>query len=127
MYFGSEAEAVGKKINLNQISEKLKLLEIVILFACENEGEPEDLYLAVLKRECIGCLDLDYILTTISQIREWLVYRNEIIHGLLNKNHHAVDAEIESVAKDGMVYVRALDSQIKLLKKKNTIRKMMHL
>ena len=78
----------------------------------------------MLKSEYEG-LDIGGLLTTLDQIDIWREYRNEIIHGLLNKNVTSVDAELKSKVEAGMEYARFIDSQVKALKKKNVIRNKM--
>ena len=78
----------------------------------------------MLKSEYEG-LDIGGLLTTLDQIDAWRKYRNEIIHGLLNKNVTSVDSELKSKAETGMEYARFIDSQVKALKKKNVIRNKM--
>ena len=91
LYFGSDEDAFGQKMDLGQISTKEKLIRNTLTWALEYEGIPEETYLAVLKSEYEG-LDIGGLLTTLDQIDIWREYRNEIIHGLLNKNVTSVDA-----------------------------------
>lgn len=122
LFYGSEEAAAGKKLDVNQISSKEYLIRATLRYVIDCEGTPEEAYLAVLKREYEGCLDLDGFLTTLDQIDEWRQYRNEIIHGLLNKNMTSLYADIREQVEAGMGYARFLDSQVKALKKKNRIR-----
>ena len=124
LYFGSDEDAFGQKMDLGQISTKEKLIRNTLTWALEYEGIPEETYLAVLKSEYEG-LDIGGLLTTLDQIDIWREYRNEIIHGLLNKNVTSVDAELKSKVEAGMKYARFIDSQVKALKKKNVIRNKM--
>ena len=124
LYFGSDEDAFGQKMDLGQISTKEKLIRNTLTWALEYEGIPEETYLAVLKSEYEG-LDIGGLLTTLDQIDVWREYRNEIIHGLLNKNVASVDAELKSKVETGMEYTRFIDSQVKALKKKNAIRNKM--
>ena len=124
LYFGSDEDAFGQKMDLGQISTKEKLIRNTLTWALEYEGIPEETYLAVLKSEYEG-LDIGGLLTTLDQIDVWREYRNEIIHGLLNKNVTSVDAELKSKVEAGMEYARFIDSQVKALEKKNVIRNKM--
>ena len=111
-------------MDLCQISTKEQLIRNTLTWTLEYEGVPEETYLAVLKSEYEG-LDIGGVLTTLDQIDAWRKYRNEIIHGLLNKNVTSVDSELKSKAETGMEYARFIDSQVKALKKKNVIRNKM--
>ena len=63
----------------------------------------------------------------LEQLRAWLDYRNEIIHGLLNKNIESLYSELDTKVEEGMKIARYFDSQCKLLKKNNKIRKYLKL
>ena len=124
LYFGSDEPAFGQKMDLGQISTKEKLIRNTLTWTLVDKGIPEETYLAVLKSEYEG-LDIGGLLTTLDQIDVWREYRNEIIHGLLNKNVTSVDAELKSKVETGMEYARFIDSQVMALKKKNVIRNKM--
>ena len=124
LYFGSDEAALGQKMKLGLISTKEKLIRNTLTWTLEYEGIPEETYLAVLKSAYEG-LDIGGLLATLDQIDDWRGYRNEIIHGLLNKNVTSVDAELKSKVETGMEYARFIDSQVKALKKKNVIRNKM--
>ncbi len=122
LYFGSDEEAKGKKLDINQISAKELLIRNTLLWAMEYEGVPEDSYLAVLKSEYEGCIDMGGLLQTLDEIDDWRKYRNEIIHGLLNKSVSSLNMDLRVRIEDGMKYARFIDSQVKALKKKDSIR-----
>lgn len=63
--------------------------------------------------------------SAIDDVDTWRDYRNEIIHGLLNKNVNSVNADLKAKVEDGMSYARFIDSQVKALKHKDNIRKKM--
>ncbi len=54
-------------------------------------------------------------------------YRNEVIHGLLNKNVDSLQSGLSEKCAEGMKYARYLDGQIKSLKKGNVIRRSLKL
>ena len=68
-------------------------------------------------------MDIGTLLDTLDAIRQWCDYRNEIVHALLNKNTASVYAELEEQAQNGMKYARLIDSQVRILKKGNLVRK----
>ena len=125
LYFGSDEEAEGKRIDLTQISAKQQLIASTITWTLEYEGVPEESYLAILKDQYESCLNMDSFLSTLDEINDWRDYRNEIIHGLLNKNVESINAELKEQVEKGMVYARFVDSQVKALKRKDLIRKTM--
>ena len=64
-------------------------------------------------------------IAVLDDVDTWRDYRNEIIHGLLNKNVNSVNADLKAKVEDGMSYARFIDSQVKALKRKDNIRKKM--
>ena len=125
LYFGSDEKAEGKRIDLTQISVKQQLISSTITWTLEYEGVPEESYLAILKDQYESCLNMDSFLSTLDEINDWRDYRNEIIHGLLNKNVESINAELKEQVEKGMGYARFVDSQVKALKRKDLIRKTM--
>ena len=100
----------------------MQLIEKVIKWADESIGEPEDRYLYMLKDAFNGDLDTEYILDIFRRLNVWKEYRNEVIHGLLNKNIYSVFDEIAEKAEEGMQLARELDSQVRNLRN-NKIRR----
>ena len=82
----------------------------------------KDRYLLKLKNQCEG-MDIGALFETLNAIQQWCGYRNEIVHALLNKNTVSVYAELAAQAENGMTYARLIDSQERILKKGNEIRK----
>ena len=84
-------------------------------------------YLIALKK-LIENLDVDGMIETLENLRGeqgWLRYRNEIIHASLNKNIDALYEGLGDKVESGMEYDRFIDSQVKLLKKSNFVRRKM--
>ena len=81
-----------------------------------------DRYLQKLNDRCES-LDIGAILETLDAVQDWCAYRNEIVHALLNKNTTSVYAELETQAENGMKFARLIDSQVRILKKGNVVRK----
>ena len=88
---------------------------------------PEDPYLAVLKREYEGCVDIGGLLETLDCIDQWRAYRNEIIRGFLNKSSETVNEALREKVEAGMSYARFIDNQIKSLKKRDNIRRALNI
>lgn len=68
-------------------------------------------------------LDIDAFLCTIKEIEEWCSYRNEIVHALMNKNLESIESELKEKAEVGMRLANNIDSQERMIKKGNKIRK----
>lgn len=70
---------------------------------------------------------MDGFFNTLDHIDQWLKYRNEVIHGLFNKNAACLNESIREEVEAGMRYARFIDSQVKALKKKDAIRTKMRI
>lgn len=127
LYFGSEEKAKGKKLDINQISSKEHMIRVTLEWVAMQEGVPESSYLAVLKKEYEGNLDIGGLLETLESVDKWRKYRNEVIHGLLNKNLDSLNEKLLEQVELGMKYARFIDSQVKALKKNDAIRKTMRI
>ena len=111
-------------LSVGNLSGKIRVVRSMLLWASESDASEEtDRYVLTLKNQLEG-LDIAAILDALEGIEQWKGYRNEIVHGLLNKKRNAVDQEmLEQLAKDGMKYAREIDSQLKILKRGNRVRK----
>ena len=125
IYFGSEEAARNKRLDINKISIKQSIIRKTLAWTENCIGTPENQYLAALKKEYEGRVDLGGLLDTLSEIDVWTKERNELVHGLMNKRVDVLSDKLCLHAKEGMEYVRFVDSQVKSLKSSNTIRKKM--
>ena len=117
----------NSRIDVNKISTKMNMIRATLHWAIDCECAPVDGYQNVLKREYEGCVDMDGLLSTLDEIELWCKYRNEVVHGLLNKNLDSLDLQLGEKVEQGMSYARFVDSQVKSLKRKNMIRKFLKL
>lgn len=116
-----EDEKAG--LNINSISGKEKILRAVLRWASEVEGiDKRQKYLWALKSQCES-LDVQAVFDALDQLDEWREYRNEIIHALMNKNMLSLNTELEERVKEGMRLARFFDSQLRIFKKGNVVRK----
>lgn len=116
-------EKENKTLGVTNISGKIKVFRSMLRWISETEdGYQHDKYLKTLKNRCES-MDIGALLDTLDAIRQWCDYRNEIVHALLNKNTASVYAELEAQAQNGMKYARLIDSQVRILKKGNLVRK----
>ena len=126
----SIGEAVRPKekpisLSVKSLSGKMAIVRDVFQWVNICEGEPEDAYMAVLKTQCLGEADAEAVLATLDGIEAWKKYRNEVIHGLMNKNYGALCEDLAEKCEEGMALARMLDEQLKLVKKGNRIRRKM--
>lgn len=110
-------------LGVTNISGKIKIVRSALRWVAEADAANEsDRYLLMLKNQCES-LDIGAVFETLDAVQEWCSYRNEIVHALLNKNVPGVYADLENQAKSGMDYSRLIDTQVRILKRGNRIRK----
>ena len=115
------------RLGVKTLAGKIKIVRCTYLWAENVEGGYEtDKFAMVLKSQIEGT-DIDAVLTTLSDIEKWKDCRNEIVHAMMNKNFISLEATMEPHAVEGMRMARALDTQEKLLKRGNRIRKRVNL
>lgn len=116
-----------KKLTISKIGGKLDLIEAILDWVINEVGIIEDsIYLKTLKTQCES-LDLGLLKECVTEIKAWTNYRNEVVHAALNKNIDNLYAKLEQAAYKGMSLARTVDSQVKLLKKGNRIRRKLNL
>lgn len=109
--------------SINTISGKIKIVRSILRWSAETtENYSDNAYLKALKSACEGT-DIGMLLELLDEIDEWRDYRNEIVHGLMNKNLDSLYDDIEKRVLDGKRYSEVLDNQLRYIKKGNTIRK----
>jgi len=117
----------NQKITLNQIGNKRKIVKALMLWL-ENTTDvtAEMKYLWILKNQ-YESLDAGELLRVLDEMENWLSYRNEIIHALMNKNIESTNEKLSIKVEEGMYYARFIDSQVKIIKKGGKIRKSVNL
>lgn len=112
---------------LKAISGKMKIIRCTLLWADEENLTLDNKYLRTLRKQYDQYVDVDGLLKTLEEIEQWCKYRNEIIHGLLNKNEERLNDIVMSQAEKGMELARYVDSQVKKVKIGNKIRRSVNL
>jgi hypothetical protein len=109
------------KLTVTTISGKERIIRAVSRWAQETAGEEEtDKYLSVLKERF---LEAEAFASVLDDVDDWRDYRNEIIHGLMNKDMESLKTDLPRRCLEGMQLARALDSRVKIIKKGNKIRR----
>jgi hypothetical protein len=109
------------KLTVTTISGKERIARAISRWAGETAGQSEtDKYLSVLKEQFAAAEEFASVL---DDIDDWRNYRNEIIHGLMNKNMDSLNEDLPRRCLEGMQLARALDSRIRTIKKGNRIRR----
>jgi hypothetical protein len=116
----------NKKVRLSTITGKIDLIRAIVQWSSSvelNKVEPST-YMCCLERE-MESIDTDGVISVLNQLVVWLKYRNEVMHAAMNKNVVALYENLPEKTAQGMEYARYIDSQVKILKKNNKIRKEM--
>lgn len=113
-------------LGLKNIKNKMKIVRCLTEWASTSEEQYDDEYLMALKRQ-YESVDPDVLLGTLNDMLSWLDYRNEVIHGVLNKNMDSLNDNLSDKVEEGMKYARELNNQCRLFKKGNDIRRQLRL
>lgn len=109
------------KLTVTTISGKERIIRAISRWAQETADQSEaDKYLSVLKEQFV---EAEEFISVLDDVDDWRSYRNEIIHGLMNKNMETLNTDLSRRCLEGMRLARALDSRIKVIKKGNRIRR----
>lgn len=122
---GKETENTSnfERLSVNKISDKIYIVRTIVLWSSELESLPdESRYLQALRGQCES-LDAAALLETLDAIDTWRMYRNEVIHSLMNKRMESVQQKLSEQVEQGVQLARQLDAQVTILKKNNRIRK----
>lgn len=119
MEFGADS-----KFTLTNISGKMNLVKAIINWAEQSNAPLDSEYLRCLKLMIEG-VDIGAIRECLENLETWLGYRNEVMHAAMNKNLDALYDGLGEKVELGMAFARELDSYVKLLKKDNSVRKML--
>ena len=112
-----------ERLSVNIISDKIFIVRTIVLWSSELESLPdESRYLQALRGQCES-LDAAALLETLDAIDTWRMYRNEVIHSLMNKRMESVQQKLSEQVEQGVQLARQLDAQVTILKKNNRIRK----
>jgi hypothetical protein len=97
------------------------MVKALLTFA-DKPYEGTDRYLTELYKglQKIDRVDLSDTLTSVT---EWKDYRNKIIHNVMNRKVSELLDEIGQRAEDGLIYARAIDREVKKIKKSTSIRR----
>lgn len=106
------------QLKVDTISGKMDLIHATLKWAAETEGVSKDaIWLKALKEQYEGSFDVSDVINTLNRIRSWCDLRNEVVHGLMNKQTDALRLCLPALAHDGMVLAREFDAYVKSLKK----------
>jgi len=114
----------GSSVIVRTISGKMDIVRAVLEWAENSISDGDgDKYANELKEGCISALDIPYVMELLQNVDSWREYRNEIMHGLMNKNMESLKINIADKAEEGMSLARGFDGEIKKLKKEHIRKK----
>ena len=114
-------------LGTTSLSGKIKIVRSVCLWAVGTEGGYQNnIHLTVLKSQ-LESIDLEEALCVLDEIDNWRVYRNEVVHAMMNKNILQLEESLSPYAEEGMKLARRLDAIVRAVKARNRIRKRINL
>lgn len=114
----------NNSLGITNITGKMKIIRCTLEWAVNVDGGYEDdKYLGALKNQYEGNIDIQEMLQAFEELCEWLDYRNEIIHALLNKKLDSLHSELKERTLQGMKLARKIDGFVSCVKKRNYIRR----
>lgn len=112
------------KLTIQDISAKADVIRATLLWASTVEVLSEnDKYLLMLKERYESAIDIGVALELLDNINTWCKKRNEVVHGLMNKNIFDYEEKIKGIAEEGYLLARSIDNCEKQLKSGCKIRK----
>lgn len=115
-----------KDLDVKSISGKIQILESLAKWSAYDTHIDDGEYLLALNKSFEN-IDVQYLLDILNEIGVWKRYRNEVIHGLMNKNLESLDEKLADKALEGKKLAEQLDNQLKLFKKGNYSRRILKL
>ena len=114
----------NSSLGITNITGKMKIIRCTLEWVSTvDSGYEDDKYLVALKNQYEGNIDIQEMLSVIEELYEWLDYRNEIMHALLNKNVDSLHIELRRRTLQGMELARKIDSFVSYVKKRNYVRR----
>ena len=108
-------------ISVRDISKKIIIIECMLKKLEKYSGDDE--YYLLMKRAMGSDEIIKTFRTKISKLKkEWLPCRNEIIHGLVNKNVGDLYEKYQNICDRGMEYADYFDNRIRAFKDHANIR-----
>ena len=123
-------KAYGKsdRFALSTIRGKILLIKSILIWGSQVKSSDicDNKYLLSLE-ELLMDIDIGGVIDTLDEMADWLDYRNEIMHAAMNKNIEALYDDLDIRVDKGYHYARFIDSQVKIMKKTNRVRKKMRM
>ena len=109
------------------LNGKIKIVRCVCRWATETEGGYQNnVHLLILKSQ-LETIGLKSAMQVLDEIDRWRMYRNEVVHAMMNKNILQLESSLQPYAAEGMKLARELDAAERGVKVGNRIRRRINL
>lgn len=105
----------GSELNINNITDKIKLIQKAIAVCNKKSSELNDFELSI-KRAYNSSLKVGELRSKLNKIDKWRKYRNEIAHAMFNKDLKALRAGYKDHVEEGFELARYIDISVSMLK-----------
>lgn len=114
-------------LSITSLNGKIKIVRSVFQWTANADGGYRDNpHLTVLKSRLDG-IEYEKVFRVLDDIDRWRVYRNEVVHAMMNKNILQLEETMQPYAEEGMRLARELDAIEREIKAGNRIRRKVRL
>ena len=104
----------GQDACINNISVKIDIIKKAFK-ACSDSNLKND-FIKELKRNYRVSVNIPEFRGKLNKVSKWCEYRNEIVHGIFNKDLESLRSGYQSHVEDGYQLGRYIDQQVQKLK-----------
>jgi len=104
------------KLDVKKLGNVYVKMEILKALFTEYKNKANNDYINENNKK-LAKLNIDALLIKLDLLDEWRLYRNEIIHNLMNKKTSFLEDELRIKTEDAFVDIRFIDGEIKKIKR----------
>ena len=108
-------ELYGKSVKVDKISTKIDIIESLFK-ACNDKSINND-FTCDARKIIKYAINPGEVKRTLRQIKKWCEYRNEVVHGLFNKDLNDLRMGFEEHVNEGYLLARQVDRYVEMIKK----------
>lgn len=114
----------AKQPSVRPAGTKIKTIKELLVWSVGYAvNDPAFNYLDALCNQINRTKGKEDMFDTLTRIEEWCVYRNELVHALLNKKVENQEEVLQNLVAEGEACNRLLQNFVKSFKVRNTLRK----
>lgn len=106
----------GKELDIKNISCKIKIIQTT-LDVCKRNYSDLSCFEKDLKRSYVATIKVGEMKSLLKNVLKWCDYRNEIVHGLFNKDLDDLRSGYKQHVEEGYTMARKIDSYVESLKR----------